>query len=151
MPLTRTARALRFSLIVAAGPSALSLTGAPTPKYVARLADVGVDSATAGLVLHLTPIAVGALLCGIGQWVALGQTRSARFAIYAALGLVTGLVMGLCLDLFAAATTWVNTAFGPSSARGGHAFGWAAAAISLFWGLLMAVIALFGSAAARAL
>lgn len=65
---TRRPSLLRAVLTTGAAVAILSLTGAPTPKALARLGDAGVAREAGTLLLHIAPVLIAsAATAGLGS------------------------------------------------------------------------------------
>lgn len=129
----------------------LSVTGAATPKSVAKLQALGLGQLDAQILLHVAPVVVGAVAAFVAQTLAAGRSTIVRFGIFAGLGLLTGFMLGYCLDLFAGAGALLDAVFGPSQMRDEHVVGWTMTILCCAWALIMTALAVFGTPAARAL
>lgn len=129
----------------------LSATGAATPKAVAKLQALGLGVTEAHVLLHVAPVVLGALATVAAQMIAAGRSVPVRFGVYGGLGILTGFVLGYCLDLFVGAGMALEAAFGPSKMGDEHLIGWSVTILTLIWAVMLGAVAVFGTPAARAL
>jgi len=151
MSRTSGLRVGRLTLTTALLLALLSATGAPTPKTLAKLIAGGIDPAVAAALLHIAPVAVGALSTWAGQAFARGRSRLVRFSAYAFYGAATGVALGVCLDLFVGLGAFLQQTAHLGDPHAEHIVGWALAALSLIWAATTGAVGAFGPAAAQAL
>lgn len=137
---------------VAVAAAALSATGAPTPKTLARLTEQGLDAGAAGLLLHVAPVVLALAAWGGMRVLARGRGPMARMGLYAGAGGIVGFVTAFCLDLFVGVIPALERLTGPLRDTGGiDIAAWSLCAFSLFYGVVMLSIAAFGTPAMRAI
>ena len=129
----------------------LSATGAAAPKTVAKLEALGIGLTEAQVILHLAPVLIGAFATIVARMLAANRPGPVRAGVYTLVGMGTGFVLGMCLDLFVGLGALMTAVFGPSDLQDEHAVGWAVTVVSLGWALMLAAIAIIGTPAARAL
>jgi hypothetical protein len=130
----------------------VSATGAPAVKTVAHLVSLGVPTAAAGPVLHVVPVVVAMLGLLVTRMLAKGRGLMTRTSIYALSGAVIGFIMGVCLDLFVGVIPALEWLTGPLSESSNlDVAAWSTSAVSLFLAAYTALVALFGTPAARAM
>lgn len=139
-------------LVGAALMALLSSTARPAQKGLDRLTQLGFPPEVAELTLHLAPIiGAGIAIWGIvllsGRW-----KLPARIATQALAGLVCGMLLGFCLDVFAGSAAALKAWTGPlGEARPAHVWGWVAALLCVLWGMALLSIRVFGKAAVEML
>ncbi len=137
---------------IAVAATAVSATGAPAAKTVARLVRLGVPEAAAGPVLYIAPVVVAVLGLLVMRMLAKGRGPMTRLAIYTFSGGVIGFITGMCLDLFVSVIPALEWLTGPLSEPSNlDLAAWATAIVSLFMAAITALVALFGTPAARAM
>jgi hypothetical protein len=149
---TPTKPVLRPMLAAGVAMSVLSLTGAPTPKTVARLEAAGLGPDLAGPLLHVVPVLAGMLCIGAGGLLARGRGPLARGAILAGAGGILGFLSAFCLDLLVAVPALMERLTGPlRDATALDVAAWSLAALSMAFGLMTLAVAQFGTPAMRAI
>ena len=139
-------------LVGAALMALLSATATPAQKGLDRLTQLGLPQEVAELTLHLAPIiGAGIAIWGIvllsGRW-----KLPARIVAQALAGLVCGMLLGFCLDVFAGSAAALKTWTGPlGEARPAHVWGWVGALLCVLWGMALLSIRAFGRAAVEML
>lgn len=131
---------------------ALVSTGAPEPEPLAALEKLGAPPAVALFAMYVIPVAALLIVLPLARLIAKGRPLAVRWAIYALAGMVVGITLGICLELFANVGPLIAAATGPlSEPTLLDSFLWILAGFSLVVGVLLAAIALFGQGAMQAL
>lgn len=137
---------------IAIAATIVSATGAPAAKTVAHLVRLGVPEAATGPILYVAPVVVAVLGLLVMRMLAKGRGPMTRLAIYTFSGGVIGFVTALCLDLFVGIIPALERLTGPLSEPSNlDLAAWVTAAVSLFMAAITALVALFGTPAARAM
>jgi hypothetical protein len=132
--------------------AALSATGAPTPKTVALLERSGVGPDLAGPLLHVAPLVIAVAAWFLMRVLAHGRGATGRALIYAGVGGAVGFALAFCLDLFVGVLSAIERITGPLRESGKlDLIAWTVAGVSFFWAALMALAAMFGAPALRAM
>lgn len=132
--------------------AALVATGAPDAETAAWVAERGVPTALATPAMYVIPLVaiVGAML--IARAFGRGRPFWVRWTLYGVLGAAGGFIMGLCLDLFAAAPGVITALIGPMrEATTLDMSLWVLGVLSIVLGLMIGGVALFGRNAVAAL
>lgn len=132
--------------------AALVATGAPDAETAAWVAERGVPTALATPAMYVIPLVaiVGAML--IARAFGRGRPFWVRWTLYGVLGAAGGFIMGLCLDLFAAAPGIITALIGPMrEATMIDVSLWVLGVLCVVLGLMIGGIALFGRNAVAAL
>jgi predicted secreted protein len=138
--------------VIAIAATVVSATGVPAAKMVTRLVRLGVPEAMVGPVLYVAPVGVAVLGLLVMRMLAKGRGPMTRLAIYTLSGGVIGFITGLCLDLFVGFFPALERLTGPLSELSNlDIAAWATAAVSLYMAAITALVALFGTPAARAM
>jgi len=139
-------------LTIAVGAALLSATGQPTPKVLARLAELGVPDLAARLAVHALPVVLIVSAVLLGTALGKGRSKMVRWIIYALLGGVAGFFTGYCMDLLVGVPVAIEALNGPLAEPSAVDIGlWTLGAISIFTGLMVAALAAFGPPAAYAI
>jgi len=143
---------LRPVLTTGAGFALLSVTGSPTAKTAKRLADAGVPSDQAAILLHVAPVLIAMVGLAIGLMAVRGRGPVFKSALLAGVGGVIGFLTAFCLDLFVGVLPALERITGPlRETNGVDIAAWSLATLSLLYGVLTLAIARFGTSAMQAI
>jgi hypothetical protein len=149
---TRRPSLLRAVLTTGAAVTVLSLTGAPTPKTLARLTDAGVAAETGVLLLHIAPIVLAMVGIAAGLLISRGRGALTRGVILAVAGGFIGFFMAFCIDLFIGVLPALEQVTGPlREATGLDVAAWSLAALTIIYGVMTIAVAQFGTPALEAI
>ncbi len=130
----------------------LSATGQPTPKVLARLAELGLPDLAARLAVHAVPVVLVVSAVLLGRALGKGRSKMMRWIIYALLGGVVGFFTGYTMDILVALPALIQAVNGPLAEPSVTDIAlWAIGAMCIVLGLMMAALAVFGSPAAYAI
>jgi hypothetical protein len=139
-------------LTVAVAVALLSATGQPTPKVLARLAELGVTDLAARLAVHAVPVVLVVSAVLLGRALGKGRSKTMRWILYALLGAVAGFFTGYSMDVLVGLPAAIQAVNGPLAEPSvTDIVLWAIGGISIATGLMVAALAVFGSPAAYAL
>lgn len=158
MPRTITANAQARSrgygfitLIVLFG--ALIATGRPSDKTVETVIAWGMPEGFAPTAMYVLPLIAMILALSVGVFLMRGLRKGLlRYLGFAALGAVSGMALGFCLDLFVGVGDWLNASVGPLQEAEPVEIGlFTLGGFVLYLGLMTGAFALFGRAAVVAM
>lgn len=151
-PATGRKPLVRPTLTIGVAMALLSLTGAPTPKTLARLEGAGVPADQGAMLLHAAPVVIAMIGLGAGLLLGRGRGPLARSVILALAGAVIGFLMAVCLDLFVGFLPLMERITGPlREANKLDVATWCLAVLSIVYGLLTTSLAQFGTPAMEAI
>ena len=131
---------------------ALSATGQPVEKQLARLAELGVPDLAGRAALHAVPVILIVVAVMLGRALGRGRSKLVRFVIYALAGAVAGFFTAYCLDLLAGIPATIEALNGPLEEPDAIETAlWAFGGIGISMGIMVAVIAAFGPRGAYAM
>ena len=127
-------------------------TGAPDAETAAWVAARGVPTGLATAAMYVIPIIAIVAAMLIARALGRGRVFWVRYTLYGVLGAVGGFIMGMCLDLFAAAPGIIAAVIGPmAEATMLDVCLWVLGTLCIVLGLMIGGIALFGRNAVAAL
>ena len=139
-------------ITIGIGAVLLSATGQPTPRVLARLAEIGLPDLVARLAVHVLPVVLIVSAVLLGQALGKGRTKMIRWIIYALLGGVAGFFTGYCMDLLVGVPAAIEAINGPLAEPSVIDVGlWTLGGISIATAIMVAAIAAFGPPAAYAI
>jgi hypothetical protein len=132
--------------------SALSATATMDEKRYAWLTGAGLDPGVVSVILHGAPVLATALVIPGVMQAMRAKPRGHRIAAYGVAGMVVGVITAICLNLFDGFVPLLEQGLGPLPAPGfWDQIGWILAVMNLFQAGIMAILAIFGAPAMRAL
>ncbi|MBY0563401.1 MAG: hypothetical protein K2P58_04360 [Hyphomonadaceae bacterium] len=131
---------------------ALVATGTPEEKPLATVIGWGVPERVAFFAMYVIPVLALVLVLPLSRFTAKGKPQLVRWVIYAVAGMVVGMTLGICLELFTSISPAIAALLGPlSEPTLLDSFLWILASGCVVVGLFLAAIAMFGQSAMQAL
>ncbi|MBC7769723.1 MAG: hypothetical protein H7124_13160 [Phycisphaerales bacterium] len=130
----------------------VAATGRPDEETLSTVIAWGVPETIAQAGMYVLPVVAIMLTILIGRLIGRGRSTGIRWSIYALCGAIAGFFFGLCLELFAGVPDLVVLAAGPlAEPTTIDVLLWVLTGFSIFTGVMIGVIAMFGRPAVTAL
>jgi hypothetical protein len=137
---------------LAAALALVSATGRPEPESLAVFTGAGLPPVAATLAVHAIPVVAAVIALLAGRILGRNRSPGVKWIIYALSGMAVGMLTAWHLELFAGVPGMIESMNGPlAEAAPTELVLWGLGAVCIMMGLLVGLVAAFGTQAATAL